>query len=151
MINNTANFLTALIKNNLRTMTFSTVTKDIRVSVQPVYLDDQSEPESAHYVWAYNVTIENKSDRPVQLINRYWHITDALGRIHEVRGPGVVGEQPVLKPGESYNYTSGTSLKTASGIMLGNYEMQNPEKGDKFLIDIPAFSLDSPHEMSRAN
>lgn len=132
-------------------MPFSSITKNIRVSVLPIYLEEQSEPEQGHFVWAYNVTIENMGAETVQLMNRYWHITDAMGRIHEVRGPGVVGEQPILKPGEAFNYTSGTSLKTPSGIMSGSYEMADEKKPGTFIIDIPAFSLDLPGEERRLN
>ena len=122
---------------------YTAVTKDIKVSVNPVYLEGQSTPEERHFVWAYQVKIENQSDVTVQLLNRYWKITDALGRVQEVRGEGVVGEQPVLKPGQTFEYTSGTPLPTSSGIMLGRYEMQG-ETGERFEIEVPAFSLDMP-------
>src|SRR3546814_15563563 len=91
------------------------------------------------YVWAYQVRIENIGRETVQLRNRYWQITDAFGRVQEVRGPGVVGEQPVLEPGESFEYTSGTPLQTPSGIMVGTYEME-ASNGDPFDVDIPARS-----------
>lgn len=120
-------------------------TDGIKVSVQPIFLEDQSQPSEDHYVWAYQVTIQNLSEKTVQLLNRYWRITDAFGRIEEVRGPGVVGEQPVLKPGDSFEYTSGTPLSTPSGIMNGTYEMES-EDGSAFDVTIPAFSLDSPHQ-----
>ena len=94
--------------------------------------------------------IENKSDNTVQLKRRHWKITDAYGRIQEVQGAGVVGEQPVLHPGDSYEYTSGTPLPTPSGIMVGRYQMET-EGGERFDVDIPAFSLDSPHESVRYN
>ncbi len=122
---------------------YTAITKDIKVSVKPVYLEGQSTPDERHFVWAYQVKIENQSEATVQLINRYWKITDALGRVQEVRGEGVVGEQPVLKPGQSFEYTSGTPLPTSSGIMLGRYEMVK-ETGERFEIDVPAFSLDIP-------
>lgn len=122
---------------------YTAITKDIKVSVKPVYLEGQSTPDERHFVWAYQVKIENQSAATVQLINRYWKITDALGRVQEVRGEGVVGEQPVLKPGQSFEYTSGTPLPTSSGIMLGRYEMED-EGGKRFEIDVPAFSLDMP-------
>lgn len=121
------------------------ITRDIRVMVQPTYLDEQSSPDENYYVWAYRVRIENHGGDQVQLLNRYWRITDSLGRVQEVRGPGVVGEQPVLEPGDSYEYTSGTPLSTPSGIMVGRYEMENRD-GESFEIDIPAFSLDSPDQ-----
>ncbi|WP_420550093.1 Co2+/Mg2+ efflux protein ApaG [Curvivirga sp.] len=124
---------------------YEAVTQDIKVSVEPIYLEDQSSPENGHYVWAYSVKIENNGQNQVQLINRHWKITDAMGRSQEVRGAGVVGEQPVLDPGESYEYTSGTPLPTPSGFMHGAYEMETPT-GDMLEIKIPAFSLDSPYE-----
>ncbi len=120
-------------------------TRSIRVTVEPFYLEDQSSPSDGHYVWAYQVRIENHGDDTVQLLNRYWRITDSRGRIQEVRGAGVVGEQPTLKPGESFEYTSGTPLPTPSGIMVGTYEMESAG-GGRFDVAVPAFSLDSPHE-----
>jgi ApaG protein len=129
---------------------YSAITREIRVQVEPIYLDDQSEPDSAQYVWAYRVQIENEGSETVQLLTRYWHITDGMGRVQEVRGAGVVGEQPVLNPGESYEYTSGTPLPTPSGIMKGSYQMRTPA-GEKFDIEVPAFSLDCPHEARRLN
>ncbi len=125
-------------------------TRGIQVSVKPYYLDDQSAPEEDHYVWAYRVTIENRGQERVQLLNRYWCITDARGSVREVRGAGVVGEQPVLEPGESFEYTSGAPLTTPSGIMVGSYEMRDGA-GQTFEVAIPAFSLDSPHEDGRVN
>ena len=91
-------------------------TKRIRVAVKPAYLHDQSDPEDDRYVWAYTVTIENKGHETVQLLSRYWNIIDGQGRIQEVRGAGVVGAQPMIKPGESFQYTSGCPLETASEI-----------------------------------
>lgn len=129
---------------------YSAITREIRVQVEPTYLDDQSEPDEAQYVWAYRVQIENEGTETVQLLTRYWHITDAMGRVQEVRGAGVIGEQPVLNPGESYEYTSGTPLPTPSGIMKGSYQMRTPS-GEKFDIEVPAFSLDSPHEARHLN
>ncbi|MBM3486526.1 MAG: Co2+/Mg2+ efflux protein ApaG [Alphaproteobacteria bacterium] len=129
---------------------YSETTRDIRITVRPSYLEDQSTPGDNHYVWAYHVRIDNGGGETVQLLSRYWHITDSLGRVQEVRGAGVVGEQPVLKPGESYEYTSGTPLHTPSGIMKGSYEMRTPE-GERFAVAIPAFSLDSPHQRRLIN
>jgi ApaG protein len=129
---------------------YSQTTRDIEVSVKPFYLDDQSSPGDNHFVWAYRVRIINKGKRTVQLMRRHWVITDAIGRVQEVKGPGVVGEQPVLRPGDAYEYTSGTPLPTPSGIMVGTYEMED-EDGSAFDIAIPAFSLDSPHEKPRLN
>ncbi len=129
---------------------YTAITKAIRVSVEPVYLDQQSSPAEDRYVWAYHVKISNEGSATVQLLTRHWRITDGLGRLQEVRGAGVVGEQPVLAPGETYEYTSGTPLPTPSGIMLGSYGMRR-EDGERFDIEIPAFSLDSPHEIKQVN
>ncbi len=131
-------------------MGYSETTRDITVSVKPFYLEEQSSPFEDHYVWAYQVRIENHGSITVQLRTRHWRITDSNGRMHEVRGAGVVGEQPVLGPGESFEYTSGTPLPTPSGIMVGSYQMQR-EDGGVFDIAIPAFSLDSPHQPVRLN
>ena len=124
---------------------YTKTTHAIEVIVKPIYLEEQSSPDEGHFVWAYQVRIENKGRARVQLLNRYWRITDALGRVQEVRGAGVVGEQPVLAPGEAFEYTSGTPLPTASGFMVGTYEMLRDD-GDRIEVEIPAFSLDSPHE-----
>jgi ApaG protein len=129
---------------------YSQTTRAITVTVQPIYLDDQSSPDESHFVWAYRIKIENNGGETVQLRNRYWRITDSLGRIQEVRGAGVVGEQPVLKPGESFEYTSGTPLPTPSGFMVGTYQMET-DGGERFDVAVPAFSLDSPHQPSRLN
>jgi len=129
---------------------YTATTKQIRVSVEPAYLDEQSSPSDSHYVWAYHVRIENEGADTVQLLSRSWKITDGIGRSQEVRGAGVVGEQPVLAPGESFEYTSGTPLPTPSGIMGGTYGMR-ADDGEKFDIEIPAFSLDSPYDAKRVN
>jgi ApaG protein len=124
---------------------YERVTKGIRVAVKPAYLEDQSEPEQGKYLWSYTITIENRGKETVQLLSRYWHITDAAGRVQEVRGPGVVGAQPVLQPGQSFEYTSGCPLPTASGTMAGCYQMRNLT-GGQFEAEIPAFLLESPYE-----
>lgn len=129
---------------------YTAITRLIRVTVEPTYLDDQSAPADDQYVWAYHVTIENDGAETVQLLNRHWRLTDSLGRLQEVRGSGVVGEQPVLKPGEAFEYTSGTPLPTPSGIMEGSYEMTD-STGRRFEVDIPAFSLDSPYQPRQVN
>jgi ApaG protein len=121
---------------------YSSTTSNVTVSVRPKYLDHESMPDKNIYVWAYTVKIENNGTDIVQLRTRHWKITDAYGRVQEVHGPGVVGEQPVLKPGESFEYTSGTPLSTPSGIMMGTYSMQSPD-GSLFDVAIPAFSLDT--------
>ncbi|MEC7972753.1 MAG: Co2+/Mg2+ efflux protein ApaG [Pseudomonadota bacterium] len=129
---------------------YSEITKSIRVTVVPAFLDEHSSPEDDKYVWAYEVRIENLGEETVQLINRYWSITNSLGQTQTVRGPGVVGEQPILKPGEYFEYTSGTPLSTPSGLMMGTYQMENND-GKLFDVSIPAFSLDSPHQSMRVN
>ncbi|WP_442579199.1 Co2+/Mg2+ efflux protein ApaG [Mesorhizobium sp. ASY16-5R] len=122
---------------------YKAVTHDIEVSVEPFYLAERSDPAENRYVWGYRVTIDNQSDERVKLLSRYWHITDGKGRVEEVHGPGVVGEQPELGPGDSYQYMSGCPLPTPSGIMAGHYTMQTAA-GATFDVDIPAFSLDLP-------
>ncbi len=129
---------------------YRAITRNIEVSVEPFYLDDRSDPSEGHYVWAYRVTIANHSDEHVQLMARYWHITDGTGRVEEVRGAGVVGEQPSLDPGDSFQYTSGCPLATPSGIMVGHYTMK-AGSGETFEIDIPAFSLDLPNVSRTVN
>jgi len=129
---------------------YSATTRAIKVTVEPHFLEDQSSPVDDHFVWAYRVRIENQGGETVQLRRRHWRITDGMGRIQEVRGPGVVGEQPVLAPGQSFEYTSGTPLSTPSGIMVGTYQMETGN-GEHFDVDIPAFSLDSPHQSVRLN
>ncbi len=122
---------------------YRSVTNGLSVEVEPFFLPARSNPDESHYVWAYRVTIENESERTVQLLSRFWRITDGAGHVEEVRGPGVVGEQPRLEPGDSFQYTSGCPLPTPSGIMVGHYTMRT-ENGETFDIAIPAFSLDLP-------
>ncbi len=129
---------------------YRAVTRDIEVSVEPFYLAERSDPAEGRYVWAYRITIDNQSPEPVKLLSRYWHIIDGQGHVEEVRGPGVVGEQPELDPGDSYQYTSGCPLPTPSGIMVGRYTMRNG-RGDTFEVDIPAFSLDLPDDPRTVN
>lgn len=123
---------------------YRAVTHDIQVTVAPSFLPDRSSTEDGRFFWAYKIEIVNLGTTTVQLKTRYWRITDALGKIQEVRGPGVVGEQPVLKPGERFEYTSGVPLTTATGMMVGTFRMVN-EKGEPFDVEVPGFSLDSPH------
>ncbi|HTZ56557.1 MAG TPA: Co2+/Mg2+ efflux protein ApaG [Acidobacteriaceae bacterium] len=130
--------------------TYTAITRDIAVSVVPTYLNARSLPAQAQYVWAYRVTIENRGQETVQLLNRHWMITNARGEYTEVKGPGVVGQQPILQPGERYVYTSGAPLDTPSGMMAGSYEMQS-DRGERFDIEIPAFSLDCPNQPVRPN
>src|ERR1700749_3877045 len=130
---------------------YSHTTRGVCVSVRSFFLADQSQPEENHFVWAYRVKIENQGREPVQLLRRTWQITDARGRTQQVRGDGVVGEQPLLEPGESFEYTSGTPLDTPSGFMVGAYHMLVPSSGENFDVAIPAFSLDSPHQIGRVH
>lgn len=124
---------------------FVKTTRGIKVTAVPTYLDAQSEPGLGHYVWAYTITLENMGGRQVQLLRRYWRITDGRGQVQEVEGEGVIGEKPVLESGGHYQYTSGAALTTPSGIMAGHYHMR-AEDGEEFTVDIPAFSLDSPYD-----
>ncbi|WP_052213742.1 Co2+/Mg2+ efflux protein ApaG [Belnapia sp. F-4-1] len=128
---------------------YTEVTRGVRVSVRTFFLADQSAPERSHYVWAYRVTITNEGRQTVQLLKRTWLITDAQGRTQQVHGDGVVGERPVLDPGESFEYTSGTPLATPSGFMRGAYHMVLTDTGEGFDVAIPTFSLDSPHQPGR--
>lgn len=123
---------------------YRAVTHGIQVTVTPAYLEEQSAPEKGRYFWSYTVEIVNLGGEPVKLRSRYWHIRDANGRVQEVRGDGVIGKQPTIPPGERFEYTSGCPLETPGGIMSGQYQMQGPD-GRLFAVEIPAFSLDSPH------
>ncbi|MBF0247951.1 MAG: Co2+/Mg2+ efflux protein ApaG [Alphaproteobacteria bacterium] len=122
---------------------YAQTTHSITVTVEPEFLDDQSDPDEHRFVWAYHVTIHNQGHGTVKLKSRYWRITDALGHVQQVSGAGVVGEQPRLGPNEIFEYTSGTPLGTASGFMQGHYIMED-ENGATFEVAIPAFSLDQP-------
>lgn len=122
---------------------YSAVTRNIQVTALPEFLAERSNADEDQFFWVYTIEIANMGDIAVQLTGRHWHITDANGHVEEVKGAGVVGEQPVLQPGESYRYTSGCPLTTPSGIMMGHYRMID-ENNDVFNIEIPAFSLDSP-------
>ena len=128
---------------------YTETTRDICVRVRSFYLEDQSQPDEGRYVWAYRVRVENCGSQVVQLMRRTWRITNALGRVQHVHGEGVVGEQPTLEPGKSFEYTSGTPLDTPSGFMVGDYHMVLPSSGKSFDVRIPAFSLDSPHQNTR--
>jgi len=129
---------------------YRAVTRGIEVSVEPFYLEEQSDPDENRYVWGYRITIANNSTETVQLRSRYWQITDANGHVEEVRGAGVVGEQPTLEPGDSFQYSSGCPLTTTSGVMVGRYQMQG-NGGSMFEVDIPAFSLDIPEQRRTLN
>lgn len=123
---------------------YMAVTRQVKVTVEPSFEPERSDPDESRFFWRYDVEIANLGDKPVTLIERHWRITDADGRQQEVRGPGVVGEQPTIAPGESFRYASGCPLATSSGLMVGEYRMVDAE-GDRFEVAIPAFSLDSPH------
>jgi len=129
---------------------YEAVTRGIRVRVVAQFLEEESSPEDGRYFWAYTIDIINESSETAQLRSRHWRITDANGRLEEVRGPGVVGQTPVLEPGASFRYTSGCPLTTPSGIMVGSYQMTT-EKGELFNVEVPAFSLDSPHARRSVN
>lgn len=116
---------------------------NIQVGVETRYIEDQSNPEQNYYVFAYTITIQNKGDQPAQLISRHWVITDSNHKVQEVRGDGVIGEQPVLKPGEQFVYTSGTMLETSVGTMKGSYQMK-ADDGSQFDATIDEFVLSTP-------
>lgn len=118
----------------------------INITVQTSYLDEHSEPENKRFAFAYTISIENRSDVATQLMSRYWLITDANNSTQEVQGEGVVGEQPLILPGEKYTYSSGAILETTGGTMEGSYTMQTPE-GQTFDVPIPAFSLTRPQSL----
>jgi ApaG protein len=125
-------------------------TDGVLVKVRPSYLAGQSDPQAGRWVWAYQVEIVNLTGAPVQLLSRHWIITDAHGRVEEVRGAGVIGQQPLILPGESYSYASGCPLPTSSGLMTGRYEMCD-NKGLLFHAEIPVFSLDVPGDQRTLN
>jgi ApaG protein len=129
---------------------YQAVTRNIAVTVSPRFLPERSSIEKSLYFWAYTIEISNRGNTTVQLKTRHWRITDAFGRLQEVRGAGVVGEEPVLQPGASFEYTSGVPLPTPSGFMVGTYGMVTAE-GERFDIAIPAFSLDSPETRRTLN
>lgn len=118
--------------------------RDIDIHVETVYIEDQSEPEKDRYVFAYTITITNAGMEPAKLLSRHWIITDANSKVQEVRGEGVVGEQPHIKPGESFRYTSAAMLETPVGCMEGSYQMVTDD-GHRFEAPIPAFNLSTPH------
>jgi ApaG protein len=124
---------------------YKAITRGIAVSVVPTYLEAHSSPSNSQYLWAYRVTIENQGRETVQLLNRHWMITNARGELNEVKGSGVIGQQPFLKPGESHAYSSGALLNTPSGMMGGSYQMES-DSGERFDVEIPTFSLDSPNQ-----
>ena len=132
------------MRAHMRAPMYTAISHDIQITVLPEFLPEQSDPDEERFFWAYTIEIVNRGETNVQLMSRHWRITDARGRLEEVRGPGVVGEQPILGPGGSFRYTSGCPLSTPSGLMVGAYQFLD-ESGRSFEADIPAFSLDSPH------
>jgi len=133
-----------------RDFLYETITHGIRVRVWPEYQADQSSPEEGYYFWSYTIEIANEGKVPVQLKTRFWRITDSVGRTEEVRGPGVVGQTPLIDPGQSFTYTSGCPLSTPSGIMVGSYQMSG-DGGRLFDVAVPPFSLDSPFTVKSVN
>ena len=129
---------------------YRATTHSIQVTVEPTFVEAESSADDGRFFWAYSIGIANLGKEVVQLRSRHWRITDANGRTEEVRGAGVVGKQPVLKPGETFSYTSGCPLPTPSGIMVGTYQMEN-QSGERFSIAIPAFSLDLPDAQRTVN
>ncbi len=129
---------------------YEKITRNIKVHVAPQFLAGQSRPDESRFVWAYTITLKNLGTETVTLLTRHWIITDAFGYKQDVKGDGVVGETPTLRPGESFQYTSGCPLATPSGIMVGSYGMTT-KHGEMFDIAIPAFSLDSPHDRHSVN
>lgn len=129
---------------------YEQVTHGLRIRVTPEFSDEQSTPDESYFFWVYTIEITNESEQTVQLKSRIWRITDANGKTEEVRGPGVVGQTPVIPPGQSFTYSSGCPLSTPSGIMVGSYQMTD-EAGKLFDVAVPAFSLDSPYAFRSVN
>jgi ApaG protein len=129
---------------------YRAITRNIEITVQPQFLENQSQPEQNNFVWAYTITVTNRGPEIVQLLTRHWIITDGNGLSQEIRGPGVIGEQPTLKPRESFQYSSGCPLTTPSGMMVGTYGMVTTS-GEYFNVEIPAFSLDSRFDKHSVN
>ncbi len=128
---------------------YTLTTNFVEVTVLPIYIEEQSIPYENCYVWMYNVKIKNKSQSTIQLLSRHWQIIDYKGKVNEIAGVGVIGEQPVIKSGEVFKYTRGTYLNVPSGIMQGKYEFLNEESIKVFEVMIPPFSLDSPYIKTR--
>ncbi len=122
---------------------YQAVTNDITVTVEPEFLAERSQPERGQYFWAYTIEIANGGNTAVQLKRRHWIITDGRGAVQEVKGAGVIGEEPIIEPGSSFTYTSGCPLETSDGFMVGRYAMVS-EDGTSFEVDIPSFSLHLP-------
>lgn len=126
---------------------YSEITQYIRITVRPNFLQELSHPEDSKFIWSYSIILENMGTKTIQLINRYWQIIDKFGYIQNVEGPGVVGQQPIIKPGESFEYSSHAELTTSSGIMFGSYDLIYSHNDEQFSAKIPVFSLDMPNEV----
>lgn len=131
-------------------ITYEAMTEGVIVRVQPVFVEEESSPEDDKFLWAYHIEIENTGERTLQLMTRHWRITDGDGRTQDVVGDGVVGQQPVLRPGGCFEYTSGCPLNTPSGLMQGTYTLHDQD-GDSVVVEIPLFALDSPYETRLPN
>ena len=136
--------------NVAKPLAYEAETQGVIVRVRPAFIEQESSPEDDKFLWAYHVEIENRGGRTLQLMTRHWRITDGDGRLQEVKGDGVVGQQPVLRPGASFEYTSGCPLGTPSGLMQGTYTLHD-RAGTSLIVQIPLFPLDSPYETRRPN
>jgi ApaG protein len=125
---------------------YSSFSNSIKVTAIPLYQGGGMEEDKEYSIWSYNIIIENHSDTTIKILSRYWKIIDSSGLIHEITGDGVVGENPVIFPGDLFEYTSFANLHTSSGLMVGKYYAENVDTGQSLEIDIPAFSLDNPEE-----
>lgn len=124
------------------------ITDGVKISVETIYQPEYSNPANEHFMFAYRVNIENLTENSVQLLNRHWHIFDSNGTKREVEGEGVVGQQPVIEPGDHHEYVSGCNLKTDMGSMKGSYEMERIVDGIKFRVNIPEFYLIAPYKLN---
>lgn len=124
------------------------ITDGVKISVETIYQPEYSNPANEHFMFAYRVNIENLSDNSIQLLNRHWHIFDSNGTRREVEGEGVVGQQPVIEPGDVHEYVSGCNLKTDMGSMKGSYEMQRVVDQVRFRVNIPEFYLIAPYKLN---
>lgn len=129
---------------------YNLATNNVSITVKPEYLEFDSVPSENHFVWLYHIEIENKREDAIQLLSRYWSITDGKGVIQEVRGKGVVGQSPTILPNDNFRYTSSVNLQTSSGLMYGFYDFKNGEQ-EKLKIPIPVFSLDSFEQLQKPN
>ena len=124
---------------------YSTITNDVQITVWPEFIDSKSNAAGDLFIWAYHIRVDNRRAESIQLTSRYWRIIDEKGAVQEVNGEGVVGEQPIIAPNGSYQYSSGVHLRYPSGIMTGKYHMKKIVSGEMFEVEIPTFSLDVPN------